>query len=548
MARSLGIRLGQRSFEIVVLNGSPKQAKLDRHIIGTLPTGGDDPIADAAAAIRAAIEKENLPTESVGLVIETGLAAFRTVRVPFSDPAKIEAVLKFEVESQLPQWNIDDVVVDFLVASGNEVESNLIVSAVQKADLQRQLSICEGAGLEPLEAELECTALVNAASHAGLLDSESACVLVHFGDVSTALVLVDGGEVKSVRAIHSGAFAPAQEGAEEAADNGAHLDRVSGLLKREILRTISSAETLQPLEAVYVAGYEPTGLVGEEVEGIPVEAIGVLPDADEDEIEDASRLYVAWGAALRELGGGVLKPSLRREELRFLGKFERLELPLAVLALLLVTIFSVRAIVTYKHIKQSETNLTTWLMASNRHMLGVPLEGVPGRLRNPSEELAEYANDAVKNDVPEKARFDQLTRIERMLQQEIIAAQRDLGQDVEIVQPMSCLDGIVLVIGVLNELKADLGQFSIRKVDADYSSGKGSRPDSVTVKLDLTFRGSGTIEATERFYSFLNAVRLKPWYLSDKPVKESVLETGDGIFIDGMTFAVDVNKGEFVTL
>lgn len=548
MARSLGIRLGQRSFEIVVLNGSSKQAKLDRHIIGTLPIGSEDPVADSAAAIREAIEKENLPTENVGLVIETGLAAFRPVRLPFSDPAKIEAVLKFEVESQLPQWNVDDVIIDFLVASGNEVESNLIVSAVPKNELERQLAICEAAGLEPLEAELESTAMVNAASHAGLLDSESACLLVHFGDTSTALVLVDGGAVKSIRAMHSGAFAPFSGEETESADPEAHLAKVVTLLRREILRTLSSAETSQPIEAVYIAGYEPTGLLGEEIEGVPVEAIAVLPDTDEDEIEDASRLYVAWGAAMRELGGGIVKPSLRREELRFLGKFERLELPLAVLALLLVTIFSVRVIITHKDMKQREQNLTTWLLASNRYMLGAPKEGKVGRLRNPSDKLKNYALNAVENEVAQKDRFDQLKEIERMLQQEILAAQLDLGQDVNIVQPMSCLDGIVLCLGVLDELKADLGAFSVRKVDADYESGKGSRPDAVTVKLDLTFRGSGTIEATERFYAFLNTLRDKPWYNSDKPVKESVLETGDGIYVNGLTISVDVSKSEFAAL
>ena len=181
MARSLGIRLGQRSFEIVVLNGGSKKAKLDRHISGSLPFDSDDPVADCAAAIREVIEKENLPTESVGLVIETGLAAFRTVRLPFSDASKIEDVIKSEVENELPQWDIDDVIIDVMIASGNEVESNLIVTAIPKMDVQGQISICEGAGLEPLEAELESSAVINTASCAGLFDSESACLLINFG-------------------------------------------------------------------------------------------------------------------------------------------------------------------------------------------------------------------------------------------------------------------------------------------------------------------------------------------------------------------------------
>jgi len=53
---------------------------------------------------------------------------------------------------------------------------------------------------------------------------------------------------------------------------------------------------------------------------------------------------------LRELGGGLLQPRLRREDLRFTGKFERLELPLAVFSLLLFTLLAVQLIVINKQI------------------------------------------------------------------------------------------------------------------------------------------------------------------------------------------------------
>lgn len=561
MARSLGIRLGQRSFEIVVLNGNSKKAKLDQHILGSIPFDSDDPVGDGAAAIRKAIEKENLPTESVGLVVETGLAAFRSVRLPFSDPAKIEDVIKFEVESQLPQWNIEDVIVDFLVTSGNEVESNLIVTAIPKADLAQQIAICEGAGLEPMEAEFECSALVNAASYAGLLDAESACVLVSFSDSSTSLILVDGGEVKSIRSIHLGAFAPSTttEGDEDAEGDGEsdgeepqseeadakHLEEVTKRLRRELLRTISTAETINEIEAVYVAGYDLPGFVGENIEGVLIEALAVLPDAEDDEVEDPARLYVAWGAALRELGGGVLKPSLRRENLRFLGTFERLELPLAVLALLLVTLLSVRVIITQKGINQSQQNLAVWLEASNNYMLGTPKAGRAGNLGiKPPESIRDYALNAQKGEVLQTDRFAQLQQIESLLQKEIIGLQRDLGQDVEIAQPMSSLEGLTLVLGVLSDLKDSVGRFTIRSMESNYVSGKGTKDDTVRVKLNLTFRGATTIEASDRYYSFLNTVGETPWFVEDKRVKESTLETADGIYVDGLTIIVDVSKSE----
>ncbi len=543
MARSCGIRIGLRSFEVVVLEGGPKKAKLVRHITGELPDGAEDPLAEAAEAIREATKGENIPQDSVGLVVDTGLAAFRTLRLPFSDRSKIEEVIKFEVENQLPQWSIDDVVIDFLVLDSSEVESNLIVTAVPKAALAPQIEACADAGLEPVEVELEATAMVNAAQHLGLFAEESACVLVHFGDTSTSVAVVDGGALKSLRAIHSGAFPTGANPVNPAAAE-AHREEVVARLRRELLRTISAAATAQPIEAVYVCGHHVEGLVGEAILDTPVETLNILPDEDAEEIENSGRLLVAWGSALGRLGGGILKPSLRREELRFLGKFERLELPLAVLGLLLLTLFSVQAIITHKQIQQHDRDLKVWLEASNNFMLGTPEQGEAGNLRRPPENIHNYARNAEKGEVQQKSRYGQLKMIDKMLQDEILVQQRELGSDVSITQPLSALEGVTLVLGVLDELKESLGQFSIRRIESTYYSGKGAREDKIVVKLDLTFRGGDTIEATRRYEDFLETVREKPWYLEDKPVKQNTLDTADGIFLDGLQITLDTKRAE----
>ncbi len=193
MARACGIRIGPRRFELVVLDGSAKKHKITAYMAGELPREGDDPIASAAALLREAVKQHNVPRDNVGVAIDTGLAAFRSIKVPFSDKDKIEDVIKFEVESQLPQWNVDDVVVDFQILETNDNTSDLLVTAVPKADLKTVLSICEKAGVEPLEAELETSAMVNAAYASNVCTVDSAQVLVHIGETSTSVVVMDGG-------------------------------------------------------------------------------------------------------------------------------------------------------------------------------------------------------------------------------------------------------------------------------------------------------------------------------------------------------------------
>ena len=133
MARTCGIRIGPRRYELVVLDGSVKKHRIVAFQTGEFPQGGEDPLADAASTLKAAVKSSGAPLDSTAIAIDTGLAAFRTIKLPDIDEGKIEQVIKFEVEGELPQWNIDDVVVDFFKQDSASGESNLLVSAVPKA-------------------------------------------------------------------------------------------------------------------------------------------------------------------------------------------------------------------------------------------------------------------------------------------------------------------------------------------------------------------------------------------------------------------------------
>ena len=207
MARSCGIRVGPRRFEVVVLDGSPKKHKLVAHVIGELPRASGDEAADlqeAAALLRQAVKDADIPGDSIAIAIDAGVGAFRTLKLPFADKAKVEEVLKFEVENLLPHWNIDDVVVDFHVVEESHDSNELLITAVQKNDVRRPLALCEKAGIEPLEVELETSAMVNAALQGGLCPVDTAQILVHVGEYSTCVVVIDGGKVREMRAIHIG--------------------------------------------------------------------------------------------------------------------------------------------------------------------------------------------------------------------------------------------------------------------------------------------------------------------------------------------------------
>ena len=51
MARTCGIRIGPRRFEMVVLDGSPKMHRIVAYKSGEFPTGGADPEGEPGAAL-----------------------------------------------------------------------------------------------------------------------------------------------------------------------------------------------------------------------------------------------------------------------------------------------------------------------------------------------------------------------------------------------------------------------------------------------------------------------------------------------------------------
>ena len=569
MARSCGLRIGARRFEVVVLEGNPKKCRIAASAIGEFPrtpgepgTPGADAVAEAAAVLHAAVKQHAIPTDNIGLAIDTGLAAFRSLKMPFADRTKIEQVLKFEVESLLPQWNIDDVVVDFHTLESTGDSSDLLVTAVPKAELRRLLDLCAKAGVEPQEAELEATAMVNAALAAGVCGVENAQILVHVGEVSTSVVVMDSGKVREMRAIHLGALshelappggieaeaapeAPAAEAqaagsTNDPADVERRLDQVVRRVRRELGRTVSAARTLHPIEAIYVCGVEVPGLAEGQVLDVPIRPLDVFQAVGDPPQERVGQLVAAYGCALRQLGGGELHPSLRREELRYSGALERLELPLAVVALLLVTLLGVWNIFLYKDATFLDAKLGVWRDWTRTYLIGNINQGQAGVLKSPSDDIRRYLTnlDADK----ERTKYEQLDQVKALLGGEVKKLEKDLGQDAEVSQPQSALTGLTLVLDVLEKHGSETARPSLRKVTSVYQRGKSNRPDTVKVTFDITFFADNPALATNFYEGFKRELEKQPWYVEFEERMNTALDDGKGIFLSGISVTVDVSK------
>jgi hypothetical protein len=552
MARSCGIRIGARRFELVALEGTVKKPKLIACVAGEIPPG-ENPQAAALAALREALRKHKLPVDNAGLAIDTGIAAFRRLTLPFSDREKIEQVLKFEVESQLPHLSIDEVVVDFALQGSLPNESRLLAIAVPKASLRPTLELAERAGIDALDAGLEAFAALNSAQQAGKLALEAAQILIHVGEASTAVMVVDGGELVAVRAIRIGALPPvpnapapvAAEG-EAAPELPRATDAADALrrLKRELARAILSTHTERQLNAVLLCGFELEGLLDEDALPAPLERYAPVSDEEARAAGASAGLFAAaHGAALERLGAVWLPQHLRREDLHYAGKFERLELPLSVAGLVLVALLAVQLIVTSRLIQFHETDLESRRNTSNNYMLSNPASGAAGNLRRAPDAIKDYVARIRAGKETEREPYGQLVHIRDLLKKEIDRLRKELGQDSQITQPQSALEGLSLVLGVLSSMgEEQVGRVGLRELQADYMAGRAGKADTVSVRLVMSFFAEDDLTATRHYNDFVNELSAQPWCVEVPARETKPLPGGNGIDVPGLNATLDLSK------
>src|SRR5262249_39562677 len=151
-----------------------------------------------------------------------------------------------------------------------------------------------------------------------------------------------------------------------------------------------------------------------------------------------------------------------REELRYTGAFERVELPLAVVCLLLVTLLGVWNIFLHKESGMVDAEQKRWRNGTLDYLLGNNRQGVLGYM--------EYVTDPIKNyatkidEETEDTTFDQMKHVRNLLQQDVTRMEKELGQDTEITQPQSALRALALVLDVLEDQAGEKGRPSIRMV------------------------------------------------------------------------------------
>ncbi len=264
MKNVLGLDLGSHTIKAVELHQSlrglePAQMQLHPRAEIDVPAG--DGQQQFAAGLARFVELHDLSTEHVVTALPSDRVSTRRLEFPFRDKRKLTPAVPFELEGLIP-FDIDDVFIDWMLASGDRQSAVVAATVAQRQDVAETLGILDEAGCAPRVLEAEGLCLANLAA---IFDLSGTRLVVDLGHRKTTACLMIDEHAVAARSIPIGGLALTRaiskdlglsldeaeqlkceqglfDGGFESRSAGAlaHLDRIA----RELLRTAEAFEDL----------------------------------------------------------------------------------------------------------------------------------------------------------------------------------------------------------------------------------------------------------------------------------------------------------------
>ncbi|MEE8143391.1 MAG: pilus assembly protein PilM [Planctomycetota bacterium] len=189
---------------MAIFEGSAKDYKLVDFVERELPqdssNGRREAIQEALTEILAAKENHGL---EVITCLDARMTILREISVPYSRDDLIAKTIRYEAESYIHSYSIDDVIVEHLKCSEGENSSRLVMCAVPKDLLRDHLDLLKDCQIDPSVVELDATALASAFASTPHYTGEQNVLLVELSDRSTHMVLLEKDRVVKIRSMWS---------------------------------------------------------------------------------------------------------------------------------------------------------------------------------------------------------------------------------------------------------------------------------------------------------------------------------------------------------
>ncbi len=213
----LGLDIGANTIKGVRLAKSFRGLRLLDHFEITVPAGLEDEISDAPltkAQIKALstllAEGKIMKGDLVTLAVPGDLVSTREITLPFTDLKKIDQILPFETEGELP-FDIETASIDYMVLQRPKKDTaqhntTLLVSAMPNTTLKAYLDLLRPIGIDPAWIGTNALSLFTFSTYFLDLDANgnTDILLIDMGAKRTTLCHTQRGQVHWVRTLSLG--------------------------------------------------------------------------------------------------------------------------------------------------------------------------------------------------------------------------------------------------------------------------------------------------------------------------------------------------------
>ncbi len=218
----LGLDIGQSSIKGVRLAKGFRGLRLVDLFVhpilrdGSLPEPGHFSIRQIEALEILIAEGKIFSGDLIALSLPGDLISFREMVFPFSDPKKLEQIIPFEIEAELP-FDLDELTIDYMALNKHnqtrhsEVDQKnpLLVAAIQNSILSNYLEQLQPLGIDPAWVGPNALALYAYAQYKLGIDPETeqernALLVVNIGASRTVLCNIFGGALQWIRTLPIG--------------------------------------------------------------------------------------------------------------------------------------------------------------------------------------------------------------------------------------------------------------------------------------------------------------------------------------------------------
>lgn len=197
----IGLDIGSYSIKAAKLEGSFRGFELEAfYEKPLLRDSGPPPEEVITSTLRELVSEWEMDGYTFITSLPGNQVSTRIISLPFTEQKKIDQVVGFEVEGDLP-FSLEELVVDYHILHKKENESRILVAAVEKELFKSFLGVLAAAGIDPRIVDIDSLALFNLYQIVSGGENEKCLSLIDLGAAKTSICIFSGGQVFFIRTI-----------------------------------------------------------------------------------------------------------------------------------------------------------------------------------------------------------------------------------------------------------------------------------------------------------------------------------------------------------